>query len=125
MNRLSVLKLRCATALLAVLGLIVSAPAASAQFSGPALAVTPQANQVQTPTTDPAILNPGARDLILAPGDLLVIHLFDVQDYTPSVRVSVDGSIQLPLIGVVPVAGLTVNQAENSDCATTGRRRHV
>ena len=87
--------------------------AARAQFSGPALGVPPQANQVPTPTTDPAILNPGARDLVIAPGDLMAVRLFGVPDYTAPVRVSVDGTIQLPLIGLVPVTGLTVNRAED------------
>ena len=84
-----------------------------AQFSGPALSATPQANQVLTPTTDPAILNPGARDLVLSPGDLLQVRLFGVPDFAPLLRVGVDGTIQLPLIGVVLVVGLTVNKAED------------
>ena len=84
-----------------------------AQFSGPALGAPPQANQVLTPTTDPAILNPGARDLVLSPGDQLQVRLFGVPDFAPPLRVGVDGAIQLPLIGIVSVVGLTVNHAED------------
>ncbi len=93
--------------------LLLSGNLAHAQFSGPALGVGPQANTVQTPTTDPAILNPGLRDLVLEPGDQIQVRLFGVPDFTPLVRVGVDGTIQLPLIGVVRVEGLSVNNAED------------
>ncbi len=98
---------------LALTLLLAASGMASAQFSGPAIGVGPQANGVLTPTTDPAILNPGMRDLQISAGDLLNIRLFGVADYSGPVRVSVDGSIQLPLIGLVPVGGLTVNATEN------------
>ena len=84
-----------------------------AQFSGPALGVQPQANQAQTPTTDPLILNPATTDLHLNSGDVLAVRIFGVPDFAPPVRISVDGTIQLPLIGVVPVAGLTINRTED------------
>ena len=93
--------------------LLAVADPMQAQFSGPALGAPPQANQVLTPTTDLAILNPGARDLVLAPGDLLQIRIFGVTDFAPVVRVGVDGNVQLPLIGIVAVVGLTVNNAED------------
>lgn len=95
------------------LGLALAcAGAAHAQFSGPALGVSPQQNQAQTPTTDTAILAPAVRDPQILPGDLMVVHIFGTPDFASPVRVSVDGTIQLPLIGVVPVAGLTINRAE-------------
>ena len=84
-----------------------------AQFSGPALGVSPQQNQVQTPTNDPTILSPTARDPRILPGDLMLVHIYGTTDFPTPVRVSVDGTIQLPLIGSVPVVGLTINQAEN------------
>ncbi len=84
-----------------------------AQFSGPALGVTPQGNQVQTPTTDPAILLAGARDLQINVGDQLAVKIFGTPDFAFPVRVTVDGNVQLPLIGLVQVAGLTVNRAED------------
>ena len=90
-----------------------SALAAKAQFSGPALGVSPQQNQVQKTTTDPTILSPAMRDPQILPGDLMLVHIFGTPDFAAPVRVSVDGTIQLPLIGQVPVAGLTINQAEN------------
>ena len=90
-----------------------SGPAAHAQFNGPASSPSQQANQVMTPTTDPAILNPGSRDVMLEAGDQIQVRLFGVLDFAPPLRIGVDGTIQLPLIGVVPLAGLTVNNAED------------
>jgi polysaccharide export outer membrane protein len=46
------------------------------------------------------------------PGDLVTVHIFGSLDYSPVVRVSLDETIQLPLIGIVSVKGLTVQQAE-------------
>ncbi len=86
---------------------------AEAQFSGPALGASSPVNVPVAPTIDPAILYPPARDIHLAEGDLLSIHLYGAPDYAPPVRVSLDGSIQLPLIGVVRVEDLTTHQAEN------------
>lgn len=93
--------------------LLMVASRLQAQFSGPALTVTPSANQTQTPTADPAILNPSAPDQQINSGDILVVRIFGQPEFAPPVRVSVAGTIQIPLIGVVPVAGLTVNRAED------------
>ncbi|WP_158792713.1 polysaccharide biosynthesis/export family protein [Granulicella sp. L60] len=85
---------------------------AQAQFNGPSLGINTPVNPPVTITTDPAILHPGPRDFYLGTGDLLTIHLFGNVDYLPSVRVSLDGSVQLPLIGTLHVAGLTLAQAQ-------------
>jgi len=84
-----------------------------AQFAGPALKATESTNQPQKPTTDTAILMPGQRDPVINAGDLVVVRILGTPDFAPPVRVSVDGNIQLPLIGLVPIAGLTVNKAED------------
>jgi polysaccharide export outer membrane protein len=89
------------------------ATVAEAQFSGPGVSPSTLPTPRAAATTDPALLYPAARDLRVGPGDLLVIRLFGAPDYDPTVRVSVDGSIQLPLIGVVSVTGLTVNELES------------
>lgn len=100
--------------LLAVIGLLSGgAGSARAQFSGPAVDNTNTVNRPITFTTDPAILYPGPRDLKLAAGDLISVHVFGTADYSPPVRVSVDGSVQLPLIGIVPLDGLTLHEAES------------
>ncbi len=96
----------------AIFGLCATG-AGCAQFSGPALGVSPQQNQVQTLTNDPTILAPTLRDPRILPGDLMLVHIFGTTDFPSPVRVSVDGTIQLPLIGSVTIAGLTINQTEN------------
>jgi polysaccharide export outer membrane protein len=85
---------------------------AQAQFGGPALGSTTPINEPLTPTTDAAILYPVARDVQLYHGDLITVHVFGTPDYEPTVRVSLDGTVDLPLIGSVQVDGLTVHQAE-------------
>lgn len=85
----------------------------NAQFSGPAVGISEPVNPAVTPTTDPAILYPASRDIVLQQADLLTIHLYGMTDYQPIARVSLDGTIQLPLIGRLHVEGLTVHQAEN------------
>jgi polysaccharide export outer membrane protein len=85
---------------------------AKAQFSGPALNVS-AVNPPVTPTTDPAILYPVNRDIVLEQGDVLTVHLYGITDYQPVARVSLDGTIQLPLIGNLHVQGLTIHQTEN------------
>ncbi len=86
---------------------------ASAQFSGPAPKASAELNAPAQPTTDPAILYPGPREIRLSPGDQLSIHIFGTGDYAPLVRLSLDGSIQIPLIGVVHVEGLTIHETED------------
>ena len=102
--------LAAAIGLLAWMGMAGVAPA---QFSGPALDLTTIVNHKVTPTTDPAILFPSAREIQLGQGDLLGIHLYPAGDYSPIVRVALDGTVQLPLIGVVAVDGLSLHEAEN------------
>lgn len=102
--------LRISTALCLLLG-VVSSPAYG-QFSGPALTVSTTVNQPLTPTTDPAILYPKGREVHLSFGDQIAVHLYGSVDYTPLVRISLDGSIELPLIGKLQVAGLTISETE-------------
>ena len=86
---------------------------AHAQFSGPTPSASAAANVPVKLTTDPAILYPGIREIELSAGDQVAVHLFDATDYNSTLRISLDGSIQLPLIGVVHIAGLTLHQAED------------
>ncbi len=97
----------------ALLGLMFLCTAAlRGQFSGPTLPPSTPVNVPLTATTDPAILYPEARELTLSSGDLLNIHLYESTDYNPIARVSLDGTIQLPLIGLLAVEGLSLHQAE-------------
>lgn len=81
---------------------------AQAQFVEPAS--TP-AGPPAALTTDRRLLFPASPDVQLATGDLVQVHVFEQADYTPSVRVSVEGDVLLPLIGPVHVTGLSIASA--------------
>jgi polysaccharide export outer membrane protein len=98
--------------ILSCLALASLVSVARAQFNGPALTSASTINQPVALTTDPAILFPAKHDLRLFPGDLIAVHLYPSADYAPTVRVSLDGSIQLPLVGAIQVKGLTMPEAE-------------
>ena len=98
---------------LAVLLVMALSGSAAAQFSGPALGISTQVNPPVTITTDPAILYPANRDVYLWHDDLITVHIFGSTEYGPTVRVGLDGTIQLPLIGSVRVEGLTLHQAQD------------
>jgi polysaccharide biosynthesis/export protein len=95
------------------LGLMCSSSAAMAQFSGPALGISTPVNPPVVITTDQAILYPTNRDIYLGREDLLTVRLYGSTDYTPTVRVGIDGTIQLPLVGSLQVEGLTLHQAQD------------
>ena len=96
----------------AVCMLLFGSHRATAQFSGPATSSTAAYNQSLTVTTDPAILYPGERDVVLTVGDAISIRLFSDPEYSPVVRINNDGTVLLPLIGIVHLEGLSVIQAE-------------
>ena len=60
--------------------------------------------------TAPTITN-AAGDYVLAPADTLEMTIFRETDLTTRSRVASDGTVQLPLIGDVKVAGMTVRAA--------------
>ena len=51
-------------------------------------------------------------DYRIGPNDLLEFDVFGVPDMKRTVRVNSTGQVSLPLIGAVPLAGLTAQQAE-------------
>lgn len=56
-------------------------------------------------------------DYRIAPNDLIEFNVFGVPDMLRDVRVNASGEISLPLIGPVPVAGLTAQAAEQQIAA--------
>jgi polysaccharide export outer membrane protein len=48
----------------------------------------------------------------LGAGDTLNINIFNVPEYTGDYRVSVDGTLNLPIVGTVDVKGLTIPEAQ-------------
>lgn len=100
-------------ALLPAVALLLLFPAAAqAQFAGPAVGASTPVNPPVTVTTDPAVLYPPDRDIVLGNGDMVAIHLFGALDYAPTARIGLDGQVELPLIGIIHLAGMTVPQAQ-------------
>jgi len=99
---------------LACLGLLalLASTAARAQFNGPQSLGTSEINRPVTLTTDQTELYPAVQDLVLEPGDLITIKLFADAEYGPTARIAPDGTVLLPLIGVLHLEGLSVTKAE-------------
>lgn len=64
------------------------------------------------PAAPPSILERGGSDYKIGRQDLLEIHVFDLKELDQTVRVADDGSITLPLLGRLQVAGLTKGELE-------------
>ena len=71
---------------------------------------------------DQSMLYPGD-DFTLSPGDLIEVRVFMQQDYAATVRLGLDGTVQLPFIGSVPLEGLTVRASQTliADRLRTGQ----
>jgi polysaccharide export outer membrane protein len=67
----------------------------------------------QNAPTDPARDSEIISNLAIGPGDMLDISVYDVPELTLKVRVGEDGSVNLPLVGAMHWAGLSVNEAQN------------
>lgn len=63
----------------------------------------------QTPQASPTL--GVARPDTLAAGDVMDVRIFGEPDLTGSVKVRADGTVALPLVGRVEVAGMTADQA--------------
>jgi polysaccharide export outer membrane protein len=59
-----------------------------------------------------ASVEPKGGDYRIAPYDAVQVAVFQVQDLNKTVEVAADGTISLPLIGKVPVAGKTTREIE-------------
>jgi polysaccharide biosynthesis/export protein len=55
-----------------------------------------------------------APPMIITPGDMLEISVFDAPEMTQQVRVEADGRARLELLGDLPLAGLTAQQASST-----------
>ena len=89
-------------------GLLVAAAAARA--------ATPARGQAPATTSSPAVPalpSPAASptpspDYVVGPGDVLEVEVFDNPDLSRTPTVQTNGMVALPLLGEVPVAGLTL-----------------
>ena len=95
------------------IALSVLALPAFGQFNGPGPITSGPLNQPSVLTSNQVLLNPGPRDFQLTQGDLIEIKIFGQTEYAPAVRISSDGNVLLPLIGIVSLNHLTVTAAEN------------
>ena len=78
-------------------------------------AIVPAQEKAQVPDTSAFTAPPGrGEEYVIGANDLLEIKFFELAELGRDVRVSTDGTISLPLLGQVPVAGLTPRQAEES-----------
>jgi polysaccharide biosynthesis/export protein len=101
---------RLARALLSLAVLFAIGGSALGQYMGPATVNNqPAAAPI---TTDQAVLYPSVPDTTLRAGDGISVRLFGDQEYTFSGRISVDGTVLLPLLGVVTLQGMTISGAE-------------
>jgi len=115
-TRVVLLELTLALAL--ILG--VNAQTAVAPRAQP-VTVAPQAQpptvapQAQTPTVAPQAQSSAALDnYILSPNDIVLVKVFEEPDLDSQHRISQDGTINFPLVGVIQISGRTVAQAAST-----------
>jgi len=95
------------------MGCLAAMPA-QAQFNGPPTTRIPlDLNAPAIVTTDPAILFPPTKNSTLRSGDTVTIKVYGSEEYNPSVRIDRDGYVRMPLIGMVHLGGLSIDQAES------------
>ncbi|MBV8683434.1 MAG: SLBB domain-containing protein [Caulobacteraceae bacterium] len=66
--------------------------------------------QTPTPAPAPAETMGASQDYVLGPADVIEVDLLGQADYTTKQRITEDGVIRLPMIGVVKAANKTVGQ---------------
>lgn len=77
--------------------------------------VSPTEARNETPASSPtptaAPVAESTPQLLIGPGDLVEISLYGAPDFKTDVRVSSEGDVSLPMLGNVPIAGLSVEKA--------------
>ena len=73
--------------------------------------IRPAALAAPAPATSSGTITNAAGDYVLAPADTVEMNIFREADLTTRSRVASDGTVQLPLIGDVKVAGMTIRAA--------------
>jgi polysaccharide export outer membrane protein len=68
--------------------------------------------RTQAPPSENAPQDPPLSAVQLGPGDVLGIEVLGVEELSRSLRVQADGTIKLPVVGVLQVAGLVPRQVE-------------
>ncbi len=90
-----------------LLAAILSVASVSAQ------APSPSPSAPASPSTPPApALSPSPLEYRVGPGDVLEVTVFGNEDLSRTPTVQTSGVISLPLLGEVPVAGLSVSEVQ-------------
>lgn len=90
--------------------------------NAPSGTATPGGQFAETTTSNIANAARTAPDYGIGPGDVLQVSVFNVPNLTSNVQVNVDGTILLPLIGPVKVAGMTTTQAAQEIAERLGKK---
>jgi polysaccharide biosynthesis/export protein len=85
----------------------------------PPLKTTDELTGSQSSASSAALLSPTPKlgtavDYRIGPEDLLEVQVFGVDQLSRTVRVNSNGLVSMPLIGSVPLAGLTAQEAEGA-----------
>jgi polysaccharide export outer membrane protein len=118
-----ILNVLCHNLSVVVLAFAVMLPASSAQNPAPSqdtqkLTATDAHNAASPiePAVKPAnpqsVTPANAASLTLGPGDEVEVAVYGAPDLSTHTRVTSDGTVSLPLVGYVRVAGLTSSEAE-------------
>ena len=84
-----------------------------AQFLAPAPSNSNGLNEPRPITTDPAILYPADREIVVMPGDSMSVSIYGgTAPIVTGERVGLDGTVRIPLAGVLHLGGLTLQKAE-------------
>jgi polysaccharide export outer membrane protein len=83
-----------------------------AQYSAPPVQAPAQGAAATVVTTDPALLYPPEPVFHMMAGDAFTVKIFGQTDFATGVRVNIDGDAELPYVGFVHLAGLTIPEAE-------------
>lgn len=88
---------------------------ARAQYAGPAPTKADSPNPTNTGLAQPAPTAqlPG-NPIVLHPGDQIAVSVYGVSDYKVVARIAGNGTVDLPLIGSMRLAGMTLQQAQHA-----------
>ena len=103
-----VLLANCSTNTGQTAGTANAAQAAATETSGP---VSVESTGIDEASAA-ALVSTGPREYKISPYDSLQISVFQVQDLNRTINVNADGTITLPLVGKLTMAGKTTQQAE-------------
>jgi polysaccharide export outer membrane protein len=73
---------------------------------------TPNQGNEYSQTMQSAMLYPDPKVYVLPPGALISLHIYGVTDYGGVIRISKDGTGEIPLIGQIHLGGLTIEKAQ-------------